>query len=138
VVRRLAGYGRLNGLTAAGALERLYESAHLYVNFFQPSFKLASKQRNAAQVHKPYYPPLTPFQRLLRSDAVDESVKKLLREQFAVLDPVALLKAIPNVQQQLSEANCTAASVVEADYLDAFATAWHGNHRALKGEKEDR
>jgi hypothetical protein len=42
VVRRLAGYGRLSGLAAAGALRRLYESARLYVNFFQPSFKLAS------------------------------------------------------------------------------------------------
>jgi len=34
VVRRLAGYGRLSGLGAAGAVQRLYESARLYVNFF--------------------------------------------------------------------------------------------------------
>jgi hypothetical protein len=39
VVRRLAGYGRLSGLAAAGAVQRLYESARLYVNFFQPSFQ---------------------------------------------------------------------------------------------------
>jgi hypothetical protein len=50
VVRRLAGYGRLSGLAAAGVLQRLYESARLYVNFFQPSFKLASKQRDGALV----------------------------------------------------------------------------------------
>ena len=56
----------------------LYESARLYVNFFQPSFKLANKQRNRAQVHKRYYPPLTPYQRLLASDAVDEAVKRRL------------------------------------------------------------
>ena len=37
------------------------------------SFKLASKQRDGAQVHKRYYPPLTPNQRLLASDAVDET-----------------------------------------------------------------
>src|SRR5215469_8026373 len=94
VVRRLAGYGRLSGLAAAGALQRLYESARLYVNFFQPSFKLASKQRSGAQVQKRYHPPLTPYQRLLASDAVDEQVKHCLREQFAVLDPVALLRTI--------------------------------------------
>ena len=58
VVRRLAGYGRLSGLAAARALQRLYESARLYVNFFQPSFKLASKQREGAVVHKRYHPPL--------------------------------------------------------------------------------
>src|SRR5208282_6580339 len=92
VVRRLAGYGRLSGLAAASALQRLYESARLYVNFFQPSFKLASKQREGAVVHKRYHPPLAPYQRLLASDALDETVKQRLREQFAVLDPVALLK----------------------------------------------
>jgi hypothetical protein len=40
VVRRLTGYGQLSGLAAAGTVQRLYESARLYVNFFQPSFKL--------------------------------------------------------------------------------------------------
>jgi hypothetical protein len=99
VVRRLAGYGRLSGLAAAGALQRLYESARLYVNFFQPSFKLASKQRDGAQVHKRYYPPLTPYQRLLASAAVDETIKQRLRERYAALDPVALLKAIRDVQR---------------------------------------
>jgi hypothetical protein len=94
VVRRLAGYGRLSGLAAAAALQRLYESARLYVNFFQPSFKLASKQRNGARVHKRYHPPLTPYQRLLASERIDDTVKQRLREQFAALDPVALLRAI--------------------------------------------
>lgn len=40
VVRRLVGYGRLQGLEAARILSRLVEAARLYVNFFQPSFKL--------------------------------------------------------------------------------------------------
>ena len=67
VVRRLAGYGRLNGLKAAATLGRLYQSARLYVNFFQPSFKLAGKQRDGALVRRRYHPPLTPCQRLLAS-----------------------------------------------------------------------
>jgi hypothetical protein len=101
VVRRLVGYGRLSGLTAAATGQRLYESARLYVNFFQPSFKLASKQRDGALVHKHYHPPLTPYQRLLGSPAVDETVKHRLQEQFAALDPVVLLKAICDTQQEL-------------------------------------
>src|SRR5215469_386503 len=101
VVRRLAGYGRLRGLAAAGPLQRLYESARLYVNFFQPSFKLASKQRSGAQVQKRYHPPLTPYQRLLGSERIDETIKRHLREQFAALDPVALLKAIRRAQKEL-------------------------------------
>jgi hypothetical protein len=142
VVRRLAGYGRLSGLAAAGALQRLYESARLYVNFFQPSFKLASKQRSGAQVQKRYHPPLTPYQRLLASDAVNEQLKHRLREQFAALDPVALLRTIREAQEELVEVNpvtpetSTLTSQQRSEYFGAFATAWHSNYRAPKGRKK--
>jgi Integrase core domain len=139
VVRRLAGYGRLSGLAAAGTLQRLYESARLYVNFFQPSFKLASKERFGAQVRKRYHPPLTPYQRLLASDAVDEQVKHCLREQFAVLDPVALLRSIRDAQEKLVEANPDTSSPIspqQPEYFSAFATAWHSDYRAPKGRKK--
>jgi hypothetical protein len=139
VVRRLAGYGRLSGLAAAGALQRLYESARLYVNFFQPSFKLAGKHRDGAQVHKRYHPPLTPYQRLLASDAVNESLKSRLREQFAALDPVALLKTIREVQQELltfPNHEPPAASPAQPEYLAAFATAWHNENRPPKGRRK--
>ena len=39
VVRRLVGYGRLEGMRGAEALARLYSAARLFVNVFQPSFK---------------------------------------------------------------------------------------------------
>jgi hypothetical protein len=42
VVRRSVGYRRYEGLDAAAALARLYSSLRLFVNFFQPSFKLAA------------------------------------------------------------------------------------------------
>ena len=133
VVRRLAGYGRLSGLVAAGALQRLYESARLYVNFFQPSFKLASKQRDGALVRKRYHPPLTPYQRLLGSERIDETIKRHLREQFAALDPVALLKAIRAAQQELltiSNRDGRPGTTDQPEYLAAFATAWHSDYRA--------
>ncbi len=40
VVRHSVGYRRYEGLDAAAALARLYASLRLFVNFFQPSFKL--------------------------------------------------------------------------------------------------
>ena len=46
VVRRLMGYGRFDGVEAARVITRLYASARLYVNFFQPSFKLKEKRRD--------------------------------------------------------------------------------------------
>ncbi len=141
VVRRLAGYGRLSGLAAAGGLQRLYESARLYVNFFQPSFKLASKERDGAMVRKRFHPPLAPYQRLLASDRVDEAVKQRLREQFAALDPVALLKTIRDAQQELStlssrDTGAAASSLAQPEYLSAFATAWHSDYRAPKGRRK--
>ena len=57
VVRKLLGYRRFEGLAAARAITRLYGASRLFVNFFQPSFKLASKQRDGAKVSKRYHPP---------------------------------------------------------------------------------
>ena len=52
VVRRLVGYGRLEGVAAGEALSRRYSASRLFVNFFQPSFKLADKERIGAHVRK--------------------------------------------------------------------------------------
>ena len=65
VVRHAVGYRRYEGLDAAAALARLYSSLRLFVNFFQPSFKLADKVRDGAKVKKKYHPPATPYQRML-------------------------------------------------------------------------
>ena len=50
IVRKLLGYRRFEGLAAARAITRLYAASRLFVNFFQPSFKLASKHRDGAKV----------------------------------------------------------------------------------------
>ena len=52
VIRRMVGYGRLEGAQTAAVLNQLYASARLYVNFFQPSFKLLSKTREGCQGHQ--------------------------------------------------------------------------------------
>ena len=61
VVRRLVGYRRLEGLAAAAALSRLYAASRLFVNFFQPSFKLASKTRVAQRFARPTMRPRRPM-----------------------------------------------------------------------------
>lgn len=52
VVRRIVGYRRLEGLEAAATLAQLYTTVRLFVNVFQPSFKLAGKERDGARVRK--------------------------------------------------------------------------------------
>jgi len=70
IVRKLLGYRRFEGLAAARAITRLYGASRLFVNFFQPSFKLAAKHRDGAQVSKRYHPPQTPCERLLQAETV--------------------------------------------------------------------
>jgi hypothetical protein len=101
VVRRLMGYRRFDGLETARAMGRLYAAARLYVNFFQPSFKLKEKRREGAKVIKRYHAPLTPYQRALAHPRVTAAVKKRLRDQYRSLDPIALLAEIRATQEEL-------------------------------------
>ena len=103
VVRRLVGYGRLSGVAATKALAQLYASSRLYINFFQPSFKLKSKTRDGARVHKVYFTPATPCDRLLAHSSVEPAIKEKLTAQFKSLDPVRLLQEIRLAQQTLSD-----------------------------------
>src|SRR5438477_7539647 len=103
VVRRTIGYRRFEGLEAAATLARLYGTMRLFVNFFQPSFKLASKVRDGALVRKRYHPPATPCQRLMADPRTSEAVRRRVQELRAMLDPVRLLKEIRAVQQQIVE-----------------------------------
>lgn len=102
VVRRMVGYRRYTGIAAATELAQLYRSMRLYVNFFQPSFKLMEKTRDGARVTKRYHPPLTPFQRVQAHPAVAPDAKDALAAQFAQLDPVILLKDIRQAQARLT------------------------------------
>jgi hypothetical protein len=72
------------------------------VNFFQPSFKLAAKHRDGAQVFKRYHPPQTPCERLLQADSIPMAAKNTLREISAKLDPLKLLEEMRAVQAFLA------------------------------------
>src|SRR5690349_20171006 len=132
VVRRTIGYRRFERLDAAAALARLYAAMRLFVNFFQPSFKLAAKARDGATVRKRYHPPATPCQRLLADPRTNEKVRRRVQELRAVLDPVRLLKEIRTVQQQLvAIADGTGlgdmakpTSLTWEQFLSGLRTAW--------------
>jgi hypothetical protein len=132
VVRRLVGYGRLSGRAETAALAQLYAVSRRYVNFFQPSFKLKSKRRDGARVHKTYHPPMTPCDRLLSLPTVTETTKATLREQFTVLDPVRLLQEIRATQQTLAglaasgthEPVAPAPVTDVATFLKSLSTVW--------------
>jgi hypothetical protein len=132
VVRRTVGYRRFEGLKAATVLARLYAALRLFVNFFQPSFKLAAKARDGAKVTKRYHPPATPYQRLLADARTSEEVRLRLEALRGTLDPVRLLQQIRAAQQELvqiadttvlGDAPRPTAPTLE-QFLSGLRTAW--------------
>ena len=102
VIRRFIGYERNCGPVAGQAFAHLYGAMRLYVNYFQPSFKLIEKVRNGAKVTKRYDKPTTPCDRLLNHEMVTVERKHALCEQRIKLDPVALLHNIRETQAALA------------------------------------
>jgi hypothetical protein len=76
----MVGYRRFEGLEAAALLADLYRSVRLFVNFFQPSFKLIGKQCDGARVRKSYSAPATPHQRLATDRRTPDAVRDRLQE----------------------------------------------------------
>jgi len=101
VIRRFVGYRRFSGLVAGQCLARLYGMVRLYVNYFQPSFKLRSKTREGAKVKKRYHKPATPCDRLLAQDSVSTAAKEVLQAKLAALDPLEILHQIREGQSAL-------------------------------------
>ena len=107
VIRRMVGHERFSGVVAGQALAHLYQAARLYVNYFQPSFKLRKKTRDGCKVKRTYESPATPCDRLLKHPAVDEQTKDKLRLQRKKLDPVELLYRIRESQSALAALTST-------------------------------
>jgi hypothetical protein len=131
VIRRMVGYGRLEGAETAAALNKLYASVRLFVNFFQPSFKLLSKTRVGAKVIKKYHPPATPCERLLDRKDVSDECKEQLRQTLTALDPVRLLSEIREAQRVIAQLEVGAANTDPAQstpplsgFVASLSTVW--------------
>jgi len=101
IVRRLVGYERYASKASFECLGRVYELVRLYINFFQPTMKLVSKNRHGAKVHKVYDTARTPYQRLVQAGVLTEAKKAELAATYHGLNPVKLLKQINDNLEQL-------------------------------------
>ncbi|MCL4357542.1 hypothetical protein M1512_01440 [Patescibacteria group bacterium] len=100
VVRKYVGYERYDCKEAVEAMNGLYATLRLYINFFQPTFKLIEKRKvvtkddGQKQVQKSYrrvYDGVkTPYKRVLDRNDIDKSVKDKLTEQYESLNPKVL------------------------------------------------
>ena len=129
IVRHMVGYRRLEGPEAVAALSQLYATARLFVNFFQPSFKLAGKTRDGARVRKRYHAPATPMQRLLVDPRTPQAVRDEVNALFETLDPILLLRDIRRAQQRLVDLADKVGTIPEdvppiEEFLAGLRTAW--------------
>jgi len=132
IIRRVVGYQRFEGMAAAVELSKLYASLRLFVNCYQPSFKLAEKKREGALVRKRYHPPMTPLRRLLDDPRTDTTTRHQAETFGAEVDPVRLLQDIREQQRKLMNIadtspghNTSPGSPSSLNvFLDSLKTAW--------------
>lgn len=94
-VRKIIGYARFDTLEQQAMMNDLYRNElRLYINFFQPSQKLIKKERIGSRIKRVYDDPKTPYQRVLESKDVAESVKQQLTEYYEQLNPFQLKRDI--------------------------------------------
>ncbi len=115
VVRKYVGYERYDCAEAVVAMNELYAVLRLYLNFFQPTFKLQGKQKRVKtrpgaggtqmQAAKPYKrvydTPQTPYQRALARNDVDQATKDKLTKQYGGLNPKVLRDTIQTLTSKL-------------------------------------
>lgn len=94
VVRHTVGYDRWETEQELAWLESIYDDLRLYINFFQPSFKLIAKQRIGNKTVKRYDSAKTPYQRILERHDVPLADKARLMNLYLQLNPAELRRQI--------------------------------------------
>ncbi|MBE0461732.1 MAG: transposase family protein [Candidatus Aminicenantes bacterium] len=103
-VRKLMGWDRYDSPQALEAMNSLYENElPLYMNLFQPSVKLLRIERKGSRKNRLYSQPLTPLDRLLASEHIDQSRKEELIALRERLDPFELSERVDRKLQQIWE-----------------------------------
>jgi hypothetical protein len=94
VVRHTVGYDRWETQPERLLLEGIYDYLRLYINCFQPSFKLIAKERIGNRTIKRYDPAKTPYQRVLEHPDISLEAKARLTNLYVQLNPAELRRQI--------------------------------------------
>lgn len=94
VVRHTVGYDRWETDQEFAILESIHADLRLYINFFQPSFKLIAKERIGNKTIKRYDTAKTPYQRVLECKDISLEAKARLMNLYVQLNPAELRRRI--------------------------------------------
>ena len=101
VVRHTVGYDRWETNQELAILESIYDDLRLYINFFQPSFKLIAKERIGNQTLKRYDTAKTPYPRVLERKDISSPAKARLMNLYVQLNPAELRRRIDLITAKL-------------------------------------
>ena len=105
-IRQWLGYDRLDKKRLVPLLNNLYTKEwRLFHNFFCPSVKLIAKRRVGSKTIKLHDPPKTPYQRVLESPHIPESVKRSLTKQLENVNPFLLRKTMDRKMKKVFSIN---------------------------------
>jgi hypothetical protein len=101
-VREWLGYERFADPRIVDFLNELYTTEwRLFHNFFCPSMKLIAKERIGSKTLKRHDSPKTPYQRIMESAHISETVKKTLTTQLKTLNPFVLREAMESKLKEI-------------------------------------
>jgi hypothetical protein len=105
-IRQWIGYDRLDNPNVVSPLNNLYtQKWRLFHNFFCPSVKLIAKKRIGSKTIKHHDPPKTPYQRIMESPHIHESVKESLSKQLENPNPFLLRKIMDKKMKKIFSIN---------------------------------
>lgn len=90
LVRAYLGYGRLDTLAQATALDALYEQLWLFYNLFQPVLHLTTKSITNGTLRRTWDTATTPYQRLLATGVLTALQRTTLDTRYAQTNPLDL------------------------------------------------
>ena len=94
LVRRFAGYHRLDSPELVQWLQDLYLDLCPYANLFQPAMKLIARTEVNGRTRKLYDRPSTPLQRVLASGVSSSQQLTLAIQQYSGLSPLTIKRRI--------------------------------------------
>lgn len=100
-LRTFLGYARIETQEQMAIAKEILKLAEIFINFFQSSAKLLSKERIGTHVTKHYDKPLTPYKRLLQLGVLSELQKQQLFEVYSHHNPLELTTKIRALQDKL-------------------------------------
>jgi hypothetical protein len=94
-VRKIFGWRRFDSHEAVAAMNAFYANAlRLLLNYFQARVKLVEKLRVGSRIVGRYDRPMTPLDRLIARQLVDDQTATALLAHRKSLDPLALIASI--------------------------------------------